>query len=57
MSQMINMMKRVKQVMKNYNKKFQIQENIQKMKKQMKLDKPSITNQQLNCQEKIKTFK
>lgn len=57
MSQRINMMKRVKQVMKNYNRKFQIQENIQKMMNQMRQDKHYTINQQQNFWEKIKTCK
>lgn len=57
MSQRINMMKRVKQVMKNYNRKFQIQENIQMMMNLMRQDKHYIINQQQNFWVKIKTCK
>lgn len=57
MSQRINMMKRVKQVMKNYNRKFQIQENIQMMMNRMRQDKHYTINQQQNFWEKIKTCK
>lgn len=57
MSQRINMMKRVKQVMKNYNRKFQIQENIQMMMNLMRQDKHYTINQQQNFWEKIKTCK
>lgn len=57
MSQRINMMKRVKQVMKNYNRKFQIQENIQMMMNRMRQDKHFTINQQQNFWEKIKTCK
>ncbi len=57
MSQRINMMKRVKQVMKNYNRKFQIQESIQMMMNRMRQDKHFTINQQRNFWEKIKTCK
>lgn len=57
MSQRINMMKRVKQVMKNYNRKFQIQENIQMMMNLMRQDKHYTINQQQNFWVKIKTCK
>ena len=57
MSQMINTMKRVKQVMKNYNKKFQIQGNIRMMMNRMRQDKHFIINQQQNFWEKIKMCK
>ena len=57
MSQRINMMKRVKQVMKNYNRKFQIQENIQMMMNRMRQDKHYTINQQQNFWVKIKTCK
>ncbi len=57
MNQTINMMKRVKQVMKNWHKKFQIQENIQMMMSRMNRDRHFIINQPRNFQEKIKTCK
>ena len=57
MNQTINMMKRVKQVMKNWHKKFQIQENIQMMMSRMNRDRHFIINQPRNFWEKIKTCK